>query len=57
MPRDTDEANQLASTHFDEAYHRTAISTVTLAECGGPLHSVKPWRIEDVLGKPLGRRG
>ena len=27
------------------------------AECGGPLHSVKPWRMEDVLGKPLGRRG
>ena len=27
------------------------------AECGGPLHSVKPWRIEDVVGKPLGRRG
>ena len=26
------------------------------AECGGPLHSVKPWRLEDVLGKPLGRR-
>jgi hypothetical protein len=27
------------------------------AECGGKLHSVKPWRLEDVLGKPLGRRG
>jgi hypothetical protein len=27
------------------------------AECGGQLHSVKPWRVEDVLGKPLGRRG
>ena len=27
------------------------------AECGGQLHSVKPWRLEDVLGKPLGRRG
>jgi hypothetical protein len=26
------------------------------AECG-QLHSVKPWRMEDVLGKPLGRRG
>ena len=22
------------------------------AECGGHLHSVKPWRMEDVLGKP-----
>jgi hypothetical protein len=27
------------------------------AECGGPLQSVKPWRQEDALGKPLGRRG
>ena len=26
------------------------------AECGGQLHSVKPWRLEDVFGKPLGRR-
>jgi hypothetical protein len=27
------------------------------AECGGQLQSVKPWRMEDMLGKPLGRRG
>jgi phage FluMu protein Com len=27
------------------------------AECGSQLLSVKPWRMEDVLGKPLGRRG
>ena len=27
------------------------------AECGGQLHSVKPWRMEDTLGKPLGRHG
>ena len=27
------------------------------AECGGQLHSVKPWRMEDVLGKPLGVEG
>ena len=26
-------------------------------DCGGELHSVKPWRLEDVLGKRLGRRG
>jgi hypothetical protein len=26
-------------------------------KCGGQLHSVKPWRMDDVLGKPLGRRG
>ena len=25
------------------------------AECGSPL-PVKPWRVEDALGKPLGRR-
>ena len=30
---------------------------IRCAECGGPLHSVKPWRLEDVLGKPLGPRG
>jgi hypothetical protein len=24
---------------------------------GGQLHSVKPWRLEDVLGKPLGQEG
>jgi hypothetical protein len=27
------------------------------AKCGGPLHSVKPWRQADEIGKPLGRRG
>jgi len=27
------------------------------AECGGQLHSVQPWRMQDTLGKPLGRRG
>src|SRR5262245_4026927 len=26
-------------------------------ECGGQVHSVKPWRLEDVLGKLLGQRG
>jgi hypothetical protein len=25
-------------------------------QCGGPLHSVKPWRQADMIGKPLGRR-
>ena len=29
---------------------------VRCAECAGPLHSVKPWRVDDVIGKPLGRR-
>ena len=27
------------------------------AECGGPLLSVKPWRMADVLGTPMGRSG
>ena len=27
------------------------------ADWGGPLQSVKPWRLADVLGKPIGRRG
>ena len=27
------------------------------AESGGRVHSVTPWRMADVLGKPLGRRG
>jgi hypothetical protein len=26
-------------------------------ECGAQVQSVKPWRMEDVLAKPLGRRG
>ena len=27
------------------------------AECGGPLHSVKPWRVEDCLASRLGAEG
>ena len=27
------------------------------AECGGQLHSVKPWRLEDVLASRLGVEG
>jgi hypothetical protein len=30
---------------------------VQFEEEAGELHSVKPWRVDDVLGKPLGRRG
>ena len=26
-------------------------------ECDGQLHSVKPWRVDDFIGKPLGRCG
>jgi hypothetical protein len=36
---------------------RASLDTLRCAECGGPLRSVKPWRQEDVLGKPVGRRG
>jgi hypothetical protein len=32
-------------------------SRLRCAECGGSLQSVKPWRLADVIGKPLGRRG
>lgn len=37
--------------------HRAASERLRRAECGGQLRSVKPWRLEDVLRKPLGRRG
>jgi hypothetical protein len=32
-------------------------SRLRFAECGAPVHSVNPWRVENVLGKPLGPRG
>jgi hypothetical protein len=31
-------------------------SWLRCAECGGQRHSVKPWRLEDLLGKPQSRR-
>ena len=42
--------------------HPTLVGKPRLIHLAGtsfcaPLHSVKPWRLEDVLGKPLGRRG
>ena len=58
MPHDEAEADQLAASHLDGPHHRAAVCTAPL--CGVrqvSLHSVKPWRMEDVLGKPLGRRG
>jgi hypothetical protein len=27
------------------------------AECGGQVHSVKPWRVDDFINKPVGRGG
>jgi hypothetical protein len=35
----------------------TRTTGLRCAECSGQLHSVTPWRVEDLLGKPLGRRG
>jgi hypothetical protein len=32
-------------------------SRLRCAECGRQVHSVKPWRVNDLIGKPLGRRG
>lgn len=52
LPHDQVAAVQLASSYLDGPHRRAAFSC---AECGGPPHSVKPWRLEDVLGKPLGR--
>ena len=58
MSRDEAEADQLAPP---PSRWRLAIAQLSerlhCAECGGPVQSVKPWRLEDVLGKPLGRRG
>ena len=57
MPHDEYEADGLASSHFDGLTIAQLSERLRCAECGGQLHSVKPWRMEDVLGKPLGRRG
>ena len=37
--------------------HRISMGQKDFAESGGRVHSVTPWRMADVLGKPLGRRG
>src|SRR5262245_60804363 len=44
-PRMVDEV-----TRLDKATQLSA--RLRCAECGGPVHSVKPWRVENVLGKP-----
>ena len=57
MPRDETEAAQLAPAPLDGTYDCTAIRAASVRGLRGSLHSVKPWRLEDVIGKPLGRRG
>ena len=34
----------------------TVSERLRCAECGGQLHSVKPWRMEDMLASRLGAR-
>ena len=57
MSHDEVEADQLAPSHLDGLTIVQLSARLRCAECGGQLHSVKPWRMDDVLGKPLGRRG
>ena len=57
IPHDEVEADQLASSHLVGPYHRATVGTAPLCGVRRSVHSVKPWRLEDVLGKPLGRRG
>ena len=52
MPHDEAEADQLALSDVDATYHCAAFKRLRCAECGGQLHSVKPWRLEGVLGEP-----
>jgi hypothetical protein len=40
-----------------ESSVEATLRVLRCAECGGQVHLVKPWRLEDVLVKPLGRRG
>jgi ribosomal protein L34E len=56
MPHDAAKADHLAPSHFDGLTIAQFSARLRCAECGGQLHSVKPWRLEDLLGKPLGRR-
>jgi hypothetical protein len=55
MPRDEAEAYSLASRILLGLTIAQLSARLRCAECSGPLHSVKPWRLEYVLGKPLGR--
>jgi hypothetical protein len=51
------QANELASPNLDGLTLAQLSMRLQCAECGGPLQSVRPWRLADVLGKPQGRRG
>ena len=57
VSRDEVEADQLAPRISLGLTVAQLSARLRCAECGGQLHSVKPWRLEDVIGKPLGRRG
>jgi hypothetical protein len=58
MLRDKAKADQLAPARISMGLTIAQLSErLRCAECGGQLHSVKPWRMEDTLGKPLGRHG
>ena len=56
MSHDEAEADQLAASHLDGPHHRATIRAVALCGLRRIVQSVKPWRMEDVFGKPLGRR-
>ena len=49
MPHDEVAADQLASPHLDGTYHAQLSERLRCAECGGQVHSVKPWRLEDAF--------
>ena len=57
MPHDATEADQLAPSHLDGTYHRTAFSTAALCGVRRSASLGQAVAIEDVLGKPVGRRG
>ena len=50
MPHDEVEADQLAPSHLDGLTIAQLSERLRCAECGGQLQSVKPWRMEDVIG-------
>ena len=57
MSRPKTAADELATSPLDGTDHRTAVGAAALCGMWRSALSVKPWRMEDVLGKPLGRRG
>jgi hypothetical protein len=57
MSDDKAKADQLAPSHLSGANYRATVRASPLLGVGGQVHSVKPWRLEDVLCQPLGRTG